>query len=58
MLIAGADANSPYICLKERCMWWCGFADDCAVSLLASMFADSSICRNAFETNNTEDING
>lgn len=36
-------------CQKSDCMWWCEFANDCSVSLLATMFADSEICRNIFE---------
>lgn len=29
------------MCRTKFCAWWCGFADDCAVPLLAGMFADS-----------------
>ena len=35
-------------CEQSECMWWCDFGKDCAVSLLAEMFADSEICRNSF----------
>lgn len=38
-------------CDKEKCMWWCNFAHDCSIPLLAGMFADSSICNNIFEKN-------
>lgn len=37
------------ICDKENCMWWCEFAKDCSIPLLAGMFADSTVCRNVFE---------
>lgn len=30
-------------CIDEECAWWCRFAKDCAVPLLAGMLADSSI---------------
>lgn len=36
-------------CTETACAWWCGWAKDCAVPLLAGMFADSEICRNVFE---------
>lgn len=36
-------------CKAEKCGWWCGWAKDCAVPLLAGMFADSEICRNVWE---------
>lgn len=36
-------------CQEERCAWWCSFAQDCAVPLLAGMFADCDICNNIFE---------
>lgn len=35
-------------CTGTECAWWCGFAQDCAVPLLAGMFADSEICRTKF----------
>ena len=37
-------------CIKDKCMWWCNFANDCSIPLLAGMFADSSVCNNVFET--------
>lgn len=37
------------VCKTTDCGWWCVFAGDCAVPLLAGMFADSEICRNVFE---------
>lgn len=36
-------------CIGKDCAWWCNFAKDCSVPLLAGMFADSEICRNEFE---------
>lgn len=36
-------------CKPSECMWWCDFGNDCAVSLLAEMFADSNICNNIFK---------
>lgn len=35
-------------CVEAECAWWCGFAQDCAVPLLAGMFADSDVCKTAF----------
>lgn len=36
-------------CVKDACSFWCEFADECAIPLLAGMFADSTICQNVFE---------
>lgn len=36
------------LCVNKRCMFWCDWGRDCAVPLLAGMFADSEICRNVF----------
>lgn len=32
----------------SKCAWWCDFGRECAVTLLAGMFADSDICRTLF----------
>lgn len=37
------------LCVAEKCAWWCGFAQDCAVLLLAGMFVDSDVCRTKFK---------
>lgn len=45
------DKRCPLIqkvCCEESCAWWCGFAKDCAVPLLAGMFADCDVCNNVF----------
>lgn len=39
------STDDYYLCKGEKCAWWCSFANDCAVPLLAGMFADSDICR-------------
>lgn len=31
-------------CIGGKCGWWCDFAQDCAVPLIAGMFADSDFC--------------
>lgn len=36
-------------CMKGACMWWREYAKDCAIPLLADMFADSKICNTVFE---------
>lgn len=36
-------------CQGEMCAFWCEFADECAIPLLAGMFADSTVCQNVFE---------
>ncbi len=36
-------------CMETDCTWWQWYAKECAVSLLAGMFADSEICRSVFE---------
>lgn len=36
-------------CQGEMCAFWCEFAHECAVPLLAGMFADSTICQNVFK---------
>lgn len=35
-------------CKEDSCAWWCGFAQDCAVPLLAGMYADGDDCRSVF----------
>lgn len=42
------NTRSGKICIRSKCAWWCEFAHDCAVPLLAAMFADSDICRTIF----------
>ena len=44
----------------ESCAWWCEFAQECAVPLVAGVLADSTICQNIFfhkevNTRNCED---
>lgn len=36
-------------CTGDLCAWWCAFAKDCAVPLLACIMADSSVCQNVWE---------
>ena len=33
-------------CRKSNCMWWCGWADNCSIPLLASMYADENRFKN------------
>ena len=44
-------------CIYEDCAWWRNYADDCAIPLLADMFADSEICRSVFENQKGGDNN-
>lgn len=44
------NAFSPQ-CIESQCAWWCGFAQDCSVPLLAGMFADSKSCNIEFGCN-------
>lgn len=37
------------VCVQEKCGWWCGWAKDCAVPLLAGIMADSSVCQTKWE---------
>lgn len=43
-------------CIGKECSWWCNFANDCSIPLLAGMFADSSVCRNTFNSYDDIDI--
>lgn len=36
-------------CMENSCAFWCEFAKDCSVPLLAGMFADSSVCNTIFD---------
>ena len=54
IMCAGANQAVCY-CIGKDCAWWCDFAKDCSVPLLAGMFADSEICRNVFDTERMED---
>lgn len=40
--------NKGEDCVYSNCMWWCDFANDCAVPLLAVLISDSDICRSVF----------
>lgn len=42
-------SGSGGYCVKDACSFWCKFADECTIPLLAGMFADSTICQNVFE---------
>lgn len=55
IMCAGANQAVCY-CIGKDCAWWCDFANDCSVPLLAGMFADSEICRNDFDTERMEDV--
>lgn len=46
--VAGSK-NAVSYCMHEACAWWCDWANDCAIPLIAGMFADSTICQNVFE---------
>lgn len=48
--LGGNDYAARPECIGARCSWWCDFANECSVSLLAGMFAGTSICRNYFES--------
>lgn len=52
--ICPLNARSGKICIESKCMWWCEFAQDCAVPLLAAMFADSDTCRSVFSNSKEE----
>ena len=49
IMVAGGNPSTPSFCIEEECAWWCKFAKDCAIPLLAGMFADSTICQNVFD---------
>ena len=35
-------------CTGSSCAWWCGFAQECAVPLLAGMFSDGGLSKTLF----------
>lgn len=41
-------------CLGEDCAWWQDFAKECAVSVMAGILADSTICQNVWEGENDD----
>ena len=43
ILVGAVNIKSAY-CIGKDCSWWCEFAQDCAVPLIAGILADSSIC--------------
>lgn len=51
IMCAGANQSVCY-CIGRDCAWWCEFAEDCSVPLIAGILADSSICQNGW--NNPE----
>ena len=36
-------------CTETACAWWCSFAQDCAVPLIAGILADSDLCKTVWE---------
>lgn len=46
------------VCEEEKCAWWCSFAQDCAVPLLAGMYADGEDCRTEFGGEKRHDKRG
>lgn len=48
IMVASANMQST-LCIQHHCAWWCAYANDCSIPLLAGMFADSEICRTVFE---------
>lgn len=37
------------LCIEQHCAWWCEFAQECSIPLIAGILADSSICQNVWE---------
>lgn len=48
-LISIAYTATTVKCKAEQCAWWRTNAQDCAVPLLAGMFADSDTCPTKFK---------
>ena len=53
LMVSGGNMHVNGYCIGADCSWWCKWANDCSIPLLAGMFADSTICQSIFE--NTED---
>ena len=51
LMVSGGNMHVPPHCIKEECTWYCVFAKECAIPLIAGMFADSDICNNIFKEN-------
>lgn len=46
-LLLGRGYNHD--CKGGSCAWWCEFAKDCSIPVVAGILADSSICQNIFD---------
>lgn len=46
-MIINTNMGSSY-CIGSDCAWWCNFAEDCSIPVIADILADSSICRNVW----------
>lgn len=55
LMVSGGNMHINRRCIGADCSWWCKWASDCSVPLLAGMFADSTVCQSIFE--NIEDSN-
>jgi len=53
LMVSGGNMHVNGYCIGEGCSWWCKWANDCSIPLLAGMFADSTVCQSVFE--NVED---
>lgn len=47
-ILHASNYNRMSKCIGEKCAWWCGFAECCAVPLSAGILADSSINKDVF----------
>lgn len=55
LMVGGGNMYCGTSCIGAECAWWCEFAKDCSIPLIAGMFADSDICKNVFKEEKTND---
>lgn len=49
LLATALNSDMPCFCQEKGCAWWREYAKECAIPLMADMFADSSMCITVFK---------
>lgn len=47
-MVAGGNMQISGVCIGKDCALYREYADDCAIGILADMFADSTTCQTVF----------
>lgn len=54
LLATTSNSHMPCFCQESNCVWWREYVNDCAIPLMADMFADSDMCKTVFKVQHNE----